>query len=58
MPTPNTVLISTAQKATDNVSWKAKTTSGSCSAARTGASPSAKVALATRPTGHMTRKNR
>ena len=58
MPTPKTVLITTAQNATDRVSWKAKITSGCCSAAMTGARPSAKVSLATSATGQITRKNR
>ena len=55
---PNPVLISTAQNATDRVSWKAKITSGCCRASTTGARPSEKVAAATSATGQMTRKNR
>ena len=58
MPTPKMVLINTAQKATERVSWNAKMTSGCCSAAMTGARPSAKVSLTTSETGQMTRKNR
>src|SRR4051812_7767786 len=58
MPIPNTVLSSTDQKATDSVSWKAKIISGCLSASSTGARPLANVTLATRATGHTTRKNR
>src|SRR6476469_6419962 len=58
MITPKTVLINTAQKAIESVSWKAKSTSGCWSASITGASPRENVALATSATGQMTRKNR
>ena len=58
MITPKMVLISTAQKATDKVSWNAKITSGWRSASITGARPCEKVALATSATGQITRKNR
>ncbi len=58
MVTPKTVLITTAQKATETLSWKAKITSGWDSASITGARPRAKVAWATRPTGQMINRNR
>jgi hypothetical protein len=52
------VLITTAQNATDRVSWKAKITSGWRKAAITGPIPRAKVACATRATGQITSRNR
>ena len=58
MPTPNTVLMSTAKKATDRVSWSAWITSGSAARPSTGPRPSAKVALTTSATGQTTRRNR
>ena len=58
MPTPKMVLITTAQNATDRVSWKAKITSGWRKAAITGPIPRAKVACATRATGQITSRNR
>ena len=58
MPTPKTVLITTAQKATTRVSWKEKITSGWLSASSTGPMPPEKVALATSATGQITRRKR
>ena len=52
------MLINTAQKATDNVSWNANTTSGWVSASSTGPSPREKVAWATSATGQITSMNR
>jgi hypothetical protein len=58
MPTPKMVLITTAQKAADRVSWNAKITSGWRKASITGASPWANVSCATNATGQITRRNR
>jgi hypothetical protein len=58
MPTPKIVLITTAQKAAESVSSKAKITSGWRSALITGARPPAKVLAATKATGQITRNDR
>src|SRR5512132_2467370 len=58
MPTPKMVLITTAQKAAESVSWNAKITSGWRRASITGARPLAKVLAATKATGQITRNSR
>ena len=58
MPTPNTVLMTTAMTATITVSRRACTTSGSSRMPRMSVSPSAKVFLATSDTGQATSRNR